>query len=1101
MTIRYLLTLAAAFVASQAFAQPTVKVPEPQRYGGFTFENEDIRFPDQPGVVINVRKPPYNAKGDGVTDDTIAIQTALNDAVATGPNLVYLPDGVYIISDTLKWAGRQTRTVMQGQSERGTIIKLRDRCSGFTDPSAPKELIWTGNFPPQRFRNSIRNLSIDTGKANHGAIGLRFNASNQGVLREVTIRSGDGGGTIGLDMGYTSDVGPLMVKNVTIEGFDVGIYTAFSSAGQVLEGVTLRGQNVYGWVNDGQAVSVRALRTKLSVPALYLKNSGGLFTLIDSQLDGVGAASAHPAIFNQAGLFVRNVGVSGYKLAIENVLDTRRNEAGPYVAEFTSSAPISLFPSPAKSLNLPIEETPEAPWEDPAKWVSVLAHGEPKQVEIEDIVWGKNTTTLKEAIGDNKTFKRKVWDYTEVVQAAIDSGARTIYFPQPPKNKPYTILGTIRVRGNVQRVIGLENTFEANHKGRIPFGGEWIIEDGAARLVTIERFDWIYPNPILRIRTKRPVVFSSIVGPRYDVGEGATVFMDDVVPTLRMEKGSRVWSRQFNTEYTNEARHFIEGEMKRPPHPGAEIESYGNLNDGGTLWILGLKTEGNGTIVSTINGAKTEIIGGLIYSNKMGIPTKKAFIVEEGSLSFSTREMVTRNEPFHPVHETRDGQTKTYPLVSGGLTAPLFTAYKGPSAPAVEAPVAAPLPPGKGSGLTAHVFEDITFSKLKETRVDAAIDFEFAGGEPRSIRWSGYLEPRQTGVHAFPLSSENMRLLIGDTVVNTAWLPPVRYRNGSIALEAGKRYPIVLEYRGREKAKVSLLWSPPGGRQELVPASQLYPATEEPPTVSLIAPRGDMPEGGKMELRLTRSGDTSKPLAVSFLPRVEASMPMQMRFAQRGGAVPGRDYHPLPELVTIPAGKSEVTLVLESIDDKIYEEQRVVIYEPSFSPAYRVAGHAIKVWIKDNDVPTMGSGTGLKGEYFAGRDFTDLQTTRVDERVAFDHRTWDQKVPAPGIDPKKGYSVRWTGEIEPHFSEEYTLKLDTTTYGAARLTLGDTVLIDAQPGNNFRVARIKLEAGKRYPIRIDYDVRNHYSSMAILKWSSASQFEQPVPKTQLYPAP
>ncbi|CAF4416455.1 unnamed protein product, partial [Adineta steineri] len=29
---------------------------------------------------INVRAPPYNATGDGVTDDTNAIQRALNDA-------------------------------------------------------------------------------------------------------------------------------------------------------------------------------------------------------------------------------------------------------------------------------------------------------------------------------------------------------------------------------------------------------------------------------------------------------------------------------------------------------------------------------------------------------------------------------------------------------------------------------------------------------------------------------------------------------------------------------------------------------------------------------------------------------------------------------------------------------------------------------------------------------------------------------------------------------------------------------------------------------------------------------------------------------------
>lgn len=48
---------------------------------------------------VNVKEEPYNAKGDGKTDDTEAIQTALNDVEAGG--IVYIPAGKYVIKGRL----------------------------------------------------------------------------------------------------------------------------------------------------------------------------------------------------------------------------------------------------------------------------------------------------------------------------------------------------------------------------------------------------------------------------------------------------------------------------------------------------------------------------------------------------------------------------------------------------------------------------------------------------------------------------------------------------------------------------------------------------------------------------------------------------------------------------------------------------------------------------------------------------------------------------------------------------------------------------------------------------------------------------------------
>ena len=65
----------------------------------------------------------YGAKGDGVTDDTNAIKSALNDLVPAVGGTIYFPTGTYIISETILIGGNVT---IYGDGVSNSLIKLAD---------------------------------------------------------------------------------------------------------------------------------------------------------------------------------------------------------------------------------------------------------------------------------------------------------------------------------------------------------------------------------------------------------------------------------------------------------------------------------------------------------------------------------------------------------------------------------------------------------------------------------------------------------------------------------------------------------------------------------------------------------------------------------------------------------------------------------------------------------------------------------------------------------------------------------------------------------------------------------------------------------------
>lgn len=591
--------------------------------------NENIVFPSDGGV-INVKNVPYYAKGDGITDDTAAIQKALN-SFPNGNKIIYIPNGTYLVSNQLQWPSTSDgnsykRTILQGQNTAGTIIKLKNSAPGFTNLANPKAVIWTGTAPAQRFRNAIRNLTVDTGTGNAGAVGIQFIANNQGAIRNVTIRSGDRQGVTGLDMGYTDEVGPLLVKNLKVTGFNVGIRTANTVNSQTFEHIILEKQNESGLLNNGQVISIRGLKSSNAVAAI--NNINGLVTLLDATLTGTGNASNQPAINNEATIFARNLTTSGYQIAIRNTNGTRQNTADSSLAEFVSHPIHSLFTTPLKSLNLPIQETPEVPWDALSEWISPTRYGA--------------------VPNDNQ-------DDSTAIQAAIDSGKTTVYLP----NGSYDVNKTIYIRKNVRRIIGLE--------ARIAGTGVFRFSNGSTPVVVMERLNGV-GGGIVHDSSTRTLVLSSMTlavsggSASYSNTSNATgnLFFEDVVGSPLTFNKQKVWARQLNVE--NATKKIV--------------------NNGGTLWILGLKTERGSTIVDTRAGGKTEVAGAFIYSTSDPKGTTPMFTNDQSSLSVTSSEC-NYNGNFYNilVREMRTQTTRTLnrgniPQRCNGSVLPLYVGYQ-----------------------------------------------------------------------------------------------------------------------------------------------------------------------------------------------------------------------------------------------------------------------------------------------------------------------------------------------------------------------------------------------------------------------------------------
>jgi PA14 domain/FG-GAP-like repeat len=143
--------------------------------------------------------------------------------------------------------------------------------------------------------------------------------------------------------------------------------------------------------------------------------------------------------------------------------------------------------------------------------------------------------------------------------------------------------------------------------------------------------------------------------------------------------------------------------------------------------------------------------------------------------------------------------------------------------------------------------------------------------------------------------------------------------------------------------------------------------------------------------------------------------------------------------------------------------------------------------------PLIGTGTGLLGQYYNGVNFESLQLTRIDPAITFN---WGVGSPGGSLNADE-FSVRWTGKIQPKYSETYTFY--TASDDGIRLWVNGQQLINnwTPHGVTQDSAIITLVAGQKYDIKLDYYEDKGETAVG-LSWSSISQAKEVIPQSQLY---
>ncbi|MEN6578683.1 MAG: glycosyl hydrolase family 28-related protein [Phycisphaerales bacterium] len=368
---------------------------------------------DDPAAVY-LAQPEFPVHGDGVADDSDAVQQAIDKVGGSG--ILFIPDGTYRLTKTVYvWPG--VRLIGYGDSR--PVFTLSENTPGFQEGTDRYMFFFSGgqgrnaggppsDGNPGTFYSAMSNIDIEIAPGNPAAVGVRFHVAQHCYLAHMDFRLGSAragiedignevedlhfhGGQYGITTRRSAPGWPILVIDCTFEGqsqaaiaSDEGGLTIvrprFTTVPTAV--ATAPGKADELWISD-------ACFENIAGPALIIGNENSARTQIN--LQNVTCKDVPTlASFRESGKTVPGTGAVYMVEQFCHGLHIEGMGAARQIKTRVEARDVTALPAPAAS------DIPALP--APATWVNVRTLGVTGDGKTDD------TAAFKKAIAQHRTL-------------------------------------------------------------------------------------------------------------------------------------------------------------------------------------------------------------------------------------------------------------------------------------------------------------------------------------------------------------------------------------------------------------------------------------------------------------------------------------------------------------------------------------------------------------------------------------------------------------------------------------------------------------------------------------------------------------------------